>query len=540
MIMEQKNSNKFLKGAAVLAVAGILVKVMGVFFRVPLTNWVGAEGMSYYSSVYPFYTFFLLLSLAGIPVAISRMISERTAVKNYGGAHRVFNVSIWLLGGIGFVSFLIMHFGAGFIENVVLNNPGTKYAIQAIAPSLFLVPVMAAYRGYFQGRQNMNPTAVSQLLEQFFRVAVGLLLGHMLLNAGYDKFAAGAIFGCTAGAGAGLAIAVVIYLLNRKVIRSQIIRNRSHQELEPWQKIVKEILIIAIPITIGACIFPLINAIDSMMVMRRLQAVGFTLDESRVLFGKLGGYCASLVGMPQVLIQAIVMSLVPAIAAGFKLKNWDDVRENSQFAMRATMIIGFPCAVGMMVLALPILLLLYPMQAEEVSETAVVFAIMAFSTIPMSPMVTLTGVLQGIDKQMLPVKNLAIGAVAKIILTFILVGIKPINVNGASIGTIVCYIVAAYLNLRDVKKTANVEFDIKSTYIKPLISSAVMGVSAIVVYKVLMLIIKRNAICCLLAIGFAVLVYGVMILVTGTITLEEIERLPKGTKLVSLIKKFLK
>ena len=538
--MEQNNSNKFLKGAAVLAVAGILVKVMGVFFRVPLTNWVGAEGMSYYSSVYPFYTFFLLLSLAGIPVAISRMISERTAVKNYGGAHKVFETSIWLLGGIGFVSFLIMHFGAGFIENVVLNNPGTKYAIQAIAPSLFLVPVMAAYRGYFQGRQNMNPTAVSQLVEQFFRVSVGLLLGHALIKVGYDKFAAGAIFGCTAGAGAGLAIAIVIYLLNRRVIMRQIHRNRSHEDLEPSKKIIKEILIIAIPITIGACIFPLINAIDSMMVMRRLQAVGFTLDESRVLFGKLGGYCASLVGMPQVLIQAIVMSLVPAIAAGHKLGDKEGVRENMQFAMRATMIIGFPCTVGMMVLALPILLLLYPMQAEEVRETAVVFAIMAFSTLPMSPMVTLTGALQGIDRQMLPVRNLVVGAVAKVIITFILVGIRPINVNGASIGTIVCYIVAAYLNIRDVKKEAGVTFDLKATYIKPLISSAVMGVSAIVVYKVLMLIIKSNAISCLMAIAFAVVVYGVMILITGTITLEEVGRLPKGDKLVRLVKKVLK
>ena len=178
---------------------------------------------------------FLLISLAGIPVAISRMISERTSVKNYAGAQKVFNVSVGVMAVIGGISMAIVFFGADFIDSSLLKNPGTKHALQAIAPSLFLVPVMGAYRGYFQGRQNMNPTAVSQLLEQFFRVAVGLLLGHMLLNAGYDKFAAGAIFGCTAGAGAGLAIAVVIYLLNRKVIRSQIIRNRSHQELEPWQ-----------------------------------------------------------------------------------------------------------------------------------------------------------------------------------------------------------------------------------------------------------------------------------------------------------------
>ena len=538
--MEEKNSNKFLQGAAVLAVAGLLVKVMGVFFRVPLTNWVGAEGMSYYSSVYPFYTFFLLISLAGIPVAISRMISERTAVKNYGGAHRVFNISVWLLGGIGFVSFLIMHFGAGFIENVVLNNPGTRYAIQAIAPSLFLVPVMAAYRGYFQGRQNMNPTAVSQLVEQFFRVGVGLSLGYFLIKAGYDKFAAGAIFGCTAGAGAGLAIAVIIYLINRKVIMSQIKRNKHNEELEPWQKIVKEIIIIAIPITIGACIVPLINAIDSMMVMRRLQAVGFSLTESRVLFGKLGGYCASIAGMPQVLIQAIVMSLVPAIAAAYKLKDHDALEENTQFAMRATMIIAFPCTIGMMVLAHPILLMFYPMQAEEVSSTSLVLAIMAIETIPMSPMVTLTGVLQGVDRQMLPVKNLAIGAVVKVILTFILVGIRPINVNGASIGSIACSAVAFWLDARDVRRETGVTFNFRDTYLKPMISSLVMGVAALASYRVLMLILKSNLISCFLAIVISVIVYGVMVIITGTIKLEELRRLPKGDKLVSVLRRFIK
>ena len=538
--MEQKDSNKFLHGAAVLAVAGLLVKVMGVFFRIPLTNWVGAEGMSYYSSVYPFYTFFLLISLAGIPVAISRMISERTAVKNYGGAHRVFNISVWLLGGLGFVSFLIMHIGAGFIETVVLNNPGTRYAIQAIAPSLFLVPVMAAYRGYFQGRQNMNPTAVSQLVEQLFRVCVGLSLGYYLISAGYDKFAAGAIFGCTAGAGAGLTIAIIIYLLNRNVIMTQIRRNKHNEEIEPWQKIVKEIIVIAVPITIGACIVPLINAIDSMMVMRRLQAVGFSLTESRVLFGKLGGYCASIAGMPQVLIQAIVMSLVPAIAAAYKLKSREDLEENTQFAMRATMIIAFPCTIGMMVLSYPILLMFYPMQAEEVSSTALVLAIMAIETIPMSPMVTLTGVLQGVDKQMLPVKNLAIGAVVKVILTYILVGIRPINVNGASIGSIACSAVAFYLDARDVRKETGITFNMKDTYLKPFISSAVMGVASILSYKLFMLVLKSNMISCLLAIIVSVLVYGVMILVTGTISLEEIEKLPKGDKLTGLIRRFIK
>lgn len=539
-IMTEKKTNTFLKGAAILGVAGLLVKVMGMFFRIPLTNWVGATGMSYYSSVYPIYTFFLLLSTAGIPVAISRMISERSAVRNYGGAHRVFEISVWLMGAIGLFSFFVVHLGAGFIENAVLKNPGTRYALQAIAPSLFIVPVMASYRGYFQGRQNMNPTAISQIIEQLFRVGVGLALGYTLIKSGFDKFAAGAIFGSTAGAGMGLLVAVAIYLLSRDIIFRQINRNKSHYVKESWQKIVKEILIISIPITIGACIYPLISAVDSVLVMRRLQAVGFTLAESRVLFGQLGGYCASLVGMPQVLIQAIVMSLVPAIAASYSLRDDATVKDNMRFAMRATMIIGFPTAIGMISLAYPILLLLYPMQAAEVKDTAVVFAIMSVSIIFMSPLVTLTGALQGIDKQMLPVKNLAIGLVFKVILTYMLVGIPALNVNGASIGTIVCYLVATALNIRDVKRVQGVTFDIGLTYIRPLIASLVTGVSALIVYKLLFAILKSNAISCLLAIAVAACIYAVMILVLRAIEPEELRRLPKGDRLLALAERIMK
>lgn len=540
MNMTEKKSNTFLRGAAILGVAGLLVKFMGMFFRIPLTNWVGATGMSYYSSVYPIYTFFLLLSTAGIPVAISRMISERSAVKNYGGAHRVFEISVWLMGAIGLFSFFAVYLGADFIENALLKNPGTKYALQAIAPSLFIVPVMASYRGYFQGRQNMNPTAVSQLAEQLFRVAVGLILGYMLIDSGLDKFAAGAIFGSTAGAGMGLLVAVAIYLLGRETIFRQIHRNKSHYVPESCRKIIKEILIISVPITIGACIYPLISAVDSMLVMRRLQSIGFSLEESRLLFGQLGGYCASLVGMPQVLIQAIVMSLVPAIAASFSQRDEAAVKDNMQFAMRATMIIGFPCAIGMMALAYPILLLLYPLQAEEVRDTALVFAIMAVSVIFMSPLVTSTGALQGIDKQMLPVRNLAVGLVFKMIITYILVGIPALNVNGASIGTIVCYLIASILNIKDVKRACGVSFDIGLTYIRPLISSLAMGAAAIIVYKAFFAILKSNAISCLLAILFAGAVYLVMILILRVIEPEELRRFPKGDRIARLAGRFLK
>ena len=538
----EKSSNKFLKGAAILGIAGIIVKVMGVFFRIPVTLWIGADGMSYYNSVYPIYTFFLILSTAGIPVAISRMVSERIAKRNYQGAHKVFNVSVYLLFGIGLVSFLLVYLGAGFIERTILHNEGTIYSIQAIAPSLLLVPIMAAYRGYFQGRQVMGPTAISQLFEQLFRVGVGLLLCKLLLPTGNRFAASGAIFGCTAGAAVGLVVIILIYFKHRNQIRKQIANNKEFYKKEKTSAIINKILVIAIPITIGACILPLVNAIDSMMVMPRLQSTGWTIEESRHLWGLLGGYVSSLVGMPQVFIQAIVMSLVPAIASAYALKDKLQVKENTKFALRAAMLIGTPCAVGMFSLSWPVMKLLYfaKERATEVDEAAPILALMSISIIFLSIMQTLTGALQGIDKQMIPVKNLLIGAVAKIIVTYILVGIPFINVKGAPIGTIVCYIVASVLNIRDVEKYAGVKFDPIITYARPAIASVGMGIIAFLSYKLLYLITGINSFSCIIAVGLGVASYAVLVFAIKAITLDELKKLPKGEKLAKIASKFVK
>ena len=536
------SKNSFLKGAAVLGVAGIIVKVIGVFFRIPLTIWIGEDGMSYYGSVYPIYTLFLIISTAGIPVAISRMVSERIAVKNYAGAHKVFQISIWFMAALGLVCFSIVYFNAGFIETKILRNPGARLSLEAIAPSLILVPIMSAYRGYFQGRQNMNPTAVSQLFEQLFRVAVGLGLAYFLLSSGYEAVCAGATFGSTAGAAAGLFVVVIIYLFSLKVIKRQIRRNKSHSEYESTWSIVKRILIIAIPITIGASIMPLMSAIDSSMVMGRLQDTGWTYEQSKALWGRLSGYCNPLIGMPQVFVQAIAMSLVPAISAGFKVKDLAEVSDNMKFSMRSAMIIGFPCAVGIFSLAHPILMLLYrsPDRAAEVAAAVPTLQFMCLTVIFMSTLQTLTGILQGVDKQMVPVKNLAIGAVGKIIVTYIFVGIKAVNVNGATLGTVTAYLIATILNMRDIKKYTGVTFDFNMTFVKPFIASVIMGVCAFASYKLLFLMTASNDISTILAIAIAVAVYGVLILGLKAITKEEIAKLPKGDKLVGILDKFIK
>ena len=537
-------NSKILKGTAILGIAGIFVKILGAVFRIPLTALIGTEGMAYYGYAYPLYSLFLVIATAGIPVAISRMVSEKIAYNDFSGAQRVFRVSRWLLLAIGVFAFAVCFFGAELIAKYVSKDMGAVLPIKAIAPALIFVPVMSAYRGYFQGRQNMNPTAISQFIEQIFRVAVGLILASVMVAQGLEMAAAGATFGATVGSIAGLLIIMLIYALNKKAINYHIRQSRQiHTERRKKEKtmaIVKQILIIAIPITIGASILPLVNFADSAIVTRRLLDGGFTDVEARELWGQLSGYCNTMVGLPQVLTQAVAVAMVPAIAAAYKLRNRAEIDENINLGMRISMIIGMPCAAGMIALTEPILLLLFSSEAASAISAAPTLMVMCLGVPLMALLQTTNGILQGVNRQVLPMKNLAIGAVAKIILTYVLVAIPSLNIKGAAIGSVFVYGIALILNLRDMKRYTKVRVDFMLTYIKPTAASVIMGVCAFASYKILFGALGSNSLATLGAVVVGVIVYAVLILATKAITKEEIGRLPKGGKLVKILDKFIK
>lgn len=537
------SNSKILKGTAILGIAGIIVKILGAVFKVPLTALIGTEGMAYYGYAYPLYSLFLVISTAGIPVAISRMVSERTAINDYVGVQKVFKVSRLLLLGIGVFAFAFCFFGAEFMAEHVFKNMGAVMPIKAIAPALIFVPVMSAYRGYFQGRQNMNPTAISQFVEQIFRVAIGLLLAYVLVGKGIEIAAAGATFGATVGSIAGLAIIMLIYGLNKKAINYHIRKSRASGQRHPKEttaNILKQIIFIAVPITIGASILPLVNFADSAIVTRRLLDGGFSEFEAGQLWGQLSGFCYTMIGLPQVITQAVAVAMVPAIAAAYKFKNQTEIHENISLGMRASMIIGMPCAAGMMALAEPILLLLFSSEAASASSAAPTLAIMCVTIPLMALLQTSNGILQGINKQVLPMKNLAIGAVVKVIVTYILVAIPSLNIKGAAIGSIFVYAIALVLNLRDVKKYTKIKSDIMLLYIKPTIASVIMGICAFASYKLTFGLLHSNAVATMFAVLIGVIVYGALILITKSITKDEIRRLPKGDKLVKILDKFIK
>lgn len=534
----------FLQGAVILGAAGLVIKLLGAVFRIPLANIIGDTGMGYYQTAYPVYVLLLTLSTAGIPVAISRMVAERKAVGRPNAAYRVFQVSFRLLFVIGIISAAILFLGAEKIVDY-LGNPGAAPAMRAVAPALLFVPMMAAFRGYFQGSQDMKPTAISQVMEQLFRVAFGLSLAILLVQEGIRFAAAGASFGATAGAIGGLIAVIFVYSRRRKSIVAEL---QPHEEAaqESGGSILSQILIIAVPITIGAAIMPIMNTIDLAIVIRRLAETGYTAEQANSLYGQLTGFAGPLINFPQVLTQAISMSLVPAVAMAYKQKDTDFLHHNIELGLRTALMIGLPCGLGMMMLAEPIMLLLYPIHKESAVNAAPCLFILAIGVIFLASVQTLTGILQGVGKQLIPVRNLAIGAGAKIVITYVLTGIPSINIKGAAIGTVVAYVTAAVLNLLAVRKYTGTRVNLSLTFAKPILSGAVMCAMVFVTYRISSLVLSMvsthesliNAGACALSIGMGAIIYAVTLLLSKAITTEELILLPKGEKLAKIVSRY--
>ena len=539
------SNRSFLRGAAVLGIAGIVVKILGAVYQLPFAAMMGGTGLAYYKPAYDVYTVFIVISTSGIPVAVSRMVSERIIVQNHIGAHRVFHLSFRLMLGIGLISFMIMFFGADVIARISAV-PESALSMRTIAPALVLVPVMAAFRGYYQGRQNMKPTALSQVLEQIFRVIFGLGTAYLMMRgilgtgplASYstpEKGAAGGAFGATIGALAGLVIMLLVYFLDRKSIHRRV--NRSQNvETETNREILKKILIISIPITVGACIAPIMSYLDSPIVVTRLTQTGWGAETAKNLYGQIS-YATTIVNLPQALSMALSMSLVPLISSAHRTNDRESLERNTSLAVRVAIIIGLPCAVGMAILAKPILLLLYSAHYAEAVNVAPTFAILGISVVAVSIIQTVSGILQGVGKQNIPVRNMLIGIVIKIVTTIILVGVHDLNIKGAAIGTLLTYIVVAGLDLSATKKYTGAKFDLQLTVVRPAIATAAMAAAALFIYYVLCGGGEDNKIGCLIAVLAAAVVYGVMLLVTKSIRRSELESFSMGRKLIPVLDK---
>lgn len=532
------NKESFLKGALILSLAGIIVKIMGAFFRIPLSNLIGSIGMGYYQVVYPIYTLFLTLAVAGFPTALAKLVSEQRAIGDFKGANKTFRISYTVLFITGLISFSIFFFGAEFISTVILKNSGAYAAMVAISPALLFVPLMSSYRGYFQGRRDMTKIAVSQVIEQFFRVSLGLFLGYMLMKSyGPEMGAAGGVLGAAIGGFASAAFLIYIYLRNTKERKAEIAHS-SHIKTESTGTILKKLLYVAIPITIGACVMPLVNMVDSVIVVRRLQVAGFDIDMANSLLGQLSGMAIPIVNLPVVIDQAIGMSLVPSISEAYALNQINRARKEAKTGLKTILLVVLPCTFGLAALATPIMSLLFPsIEATGPASLGTLLFVVAPSAIFLGLVYAQNGILQGMGKPMVPVMALMVGMIFKVVISYTLTGIASVNIIGSGIGTVSAYAVASIIEFIYIKKHMQLKLSLKEFIIKPLLTVVTMFVVVKLSYGVTVGFLG-NALATLISISIGGIVYGLVLLGIGGITKEELMSMPKGEKIYSILRKF--
>lgn len=545
--MENEKKTTFVKGAAILAIAGFVCKLIGLFFRVFAKQIIGESGIDFYEQVYPTYTWLLIISSSGIPTAISRMVAERAAVGNYNGAKHVFRRSLLLLLIIGAVTSALMFFGAEWLGTRVLNGRvGLKYSMMALAPALLFVSVMCAYRGYLQGLQRMTGTSVSQLAQQIFKFVFGLLLAWLLFRKYsdtdycYAAGAAGLLLGVTISEALALLVMIIFYARTRGQYKALI------EDPNPNERVFIPMMAIAIPVTLGASILPIANWLDSVMITRLLNSIGepytrivvepdFTFADLN--YTALTTYVRSFINLPATLTVGVAMSIVPAISAARIREDHASVKQLSLLSLKISMAIGLPCAVGLCVLAEPIITLLFhPNSAESLAIATRLMHVAAFTVIFISLVQTATGALQGVGKHRLPVYFLLIGGVTKIIVNLVFIPMKEVNILGAVLSNLACFGIAGVLDTIMLLRVTKAKLRIVDTFLKPALASALMGAAAWGAHALMMRSGVFNgsvmsSAATVLAVLLAIVVYLVLMLVFGIFTKEELVYIPGGKKL---------
>lgn len=492
-----------IKGTVILGAAGVFARFLGLFFRWPLIMLIGDEGIGYYQMSYPLYMFFIGLA-TGIPVAISKMVSERNALNDESGMIQVVNkamLTMLILGGGFSIVFLAF---PGYLINFFKWDRKAIYALMGIGAAPLFISLMSVFRGFFQGMQNMTPTAISQIIEQIGRVIFGVGLAVLLLPKGIEYAAGGAAFGAAAGGIVGFIYLYMKYIFVRKKLNSKITNKND-------SSILSELLHIAIPVSLGAAVGTIMNLLDSILVPQMLLKAGYTFKQAAVLYGQLTGKAMVLINVPLTLSIALCASLVPIIAEAFILNRRLEVINKVESAVKVSMVISLPSLCGLFFLAAPILNLLFPGHAEG-------YNILRYASICLPFIIltqTSTAILQGTGYYLAPIKNLIIGCAGKVAITILLVPVPLINIYGAIIGSISAYIITTILNMITLTRSLGVGINYYETTIKPAYASILMAISVVFIYQYVYNSTMNNALACLTSIAIGGAAYVAMIVAFG-------------------------
>ena len=538
MSKNTEQGSSFIKGAAILTAAGLAARVMGFGYRVILTRIIGAEGMGLYQMAYPIYTVLLVVSRSGIPVALAKLIADKIAADKKKEAYKIFKVARKMSFVVGLVVSIIMALSAKPLISVLSLDPRSYYAVLAISPAIFVVSIMASYRGFFQGLQDMVPTAKSQILEQFIRMFTMVGLVIFLVPYGLEFAAAGASFGAVSGAFGGLLILLYIYAKRREKIFSFLETGYDSIELSS-KSVVKRIISLGVPITLGALVMPLMSLVDLVFVPNRLQVAGYMVSEATALYGMFSAVAMPLVKFPTIITVSLSASLVPAIAEAFTLGKEKLIHYRTQTALRLTVLISLPAAVGLFLLAEPLTEIIF---AEP--GAAIPLRFVAWGVFFIALQQTSTAILNGIGKTSIPARNLMIGAAFNAFINYTLTAIPAFGIRGAALGTTIGFAIAAFLNLYYVKKESGFIINSETMILKPLLSVFLMGVFVKNFYKFFINLLNASDFSyayqatTFITVAAAVIFYFIVLLLFKEIKYNDLAMLPAfGGKLADLLKK---
>ena len=516
--------DKFLKGALILTVAGLLVKVIGSVNRILLSRLLGGEGIGLYQMAYPIYLLLLSVCSAGVPVAVSIIVAEKVAKNDYAQAHRIFKVTLGLMAAFGLFFALLLYGTAGLLVNSGwIRDSRAYYALVVLTPAVFFSSILASFRGYFQGYQMMTPPAVSQILEQLVRVTVMIGLAYFLLPRGLEYAAAGAAFGAVPGGLTGLLVLTWFFRKARKEWKHKI-EKQTATVAESVGSIAKRLVLLAIPVSCANLLIPVTSSIDMLLVPNGLGRAGFGVEAATTLFGYLTGMAQPLLMMAIIPTMSLAASLVPAVSEACTLQRPDEILRKTTSAFKICMLVVVPASVGMWALAGPISGTLY-----GTMKAAPVIAHLAPSITFLGIFQVTTGALQGIGKTMIPMWNMLFGAVVKAVAVWQLTSVAAFHILGAAWASNLNFALVAAINVFFLYRNG-IRFPVRGS-LKILLASLCMGLVGKM--AALFFMDKGSIVVALLAgMSASVLVYGTVVVLSGCLTREEAVELPVIGKII--------
>ncbi len=544
---KKETNGSFVVQGTILAVAGIIVRLIGILYRVPMTNIIGDEGMGYYSTAFNVYNIMLILSSYSLPLAVSKMVAARLARGQYRNMNRVLRAALVYATVVGGLACFITWNFAGFFANTLFNTPFCVYALRTLAPTIWIMAYLGVLRGYFQGHGTMIPTAISQILEQIVNAIISVVAASVLFKVGIDTAkvygkdgysqafgAAGGTLGTGCGALAALLFVLALFLIFRPTAKKRMAKDHSGS-VDSYRRISKVFFFTVVPVIVSSGVYNINSVIDNGIMAHGMESLGRG-KEFLALWGIYNNKYMLLVHVPLAIANSLSSSLIPSLSGAMAREDLKAAREKTALAIRFAMMIAIPAAVGLTVLSAPVHNLLF--RSANNQEAIRMMMVGASAVIFLSLSTVTNAILQGLNRMNVPVCNALISLVLHVIALYIMLMIFNMGIYSMVFASILFAFFMCILNAIAIHRTIGYTQEMVKTFLLPALSAAIMGAAAYGVYRVVTLIIHSNIVGTLLAVLVAVVVYAIFLIKLHCIDEEEMYSMPMGRKMVRICRKF--